>query len=193
MAGSSEQREAIVSAAGELFAKLGLEKTTMEDIGAASHKAKSSLYYYFRSKEDIFAEVIRREIVGLQEKILKEMKREGDPYNRFRTFVMTKMSYLIEKQSKYVAIREDYLKNYDFISSLTEDYCEWELNLIEGILSYGRDRGAFNVVDTKGSSRALYFAIKGMEYPWVVNFSRREIERGIDLLVDILLAGIRAA
>jgi AcrR family transcriptional regulator len=189
---SSEQREAVVSAAGELFARFGLEKTTMEDIGAACHKAKSSLYYYFRSKEDIFAEVIRREIAGLQETILREMKREDDPYNRFRTFVMTKLTYLIETQNKYVTIREDYLRNYDFINSLTEEYCAWELNLIEGILSHGRDRGAFNVMDTKGTSRALYFAIKGIEYPWIVNFSKREIERGIDLLVDILLSGIHA-
>lgn len=165
----------------------------MEDIAAACHKAKSSLYYYFRSKEEIFAEVIKREIAELKQIIIKEINQEDDPYNRFRSFVSTRLTYLIEKENKYTTIKEDHLKNYSFIKNLTDDYCAWELNSIEEILTYGRDKGAFKVVDIKATSRAVYFAIKGLEYPWIINFKKREIERSVDLLIDILLAGMRTA
>ena len=55
MTGNKEQREAIISAATGLFSRFGLEKTTMEDIAKAARKGKSTLYYYFKNKEAVFA------------------------------------------------------------------------------------------------------------------------------------------
>ena len=62
MVNENEQKAMIVAAAANLFSRFGLEKTTMEDIAKASKKGKSSLYYYFKSKEQVFAEVIKKEM-----------------------------------------------------------------------------------------------------------------------------------
>lgn len=191
--GNQGQREAIVSAAATRFARFGLEKTTMEDIARAAGKAKSSLYYYFKSKEAVFAEVIRREIEGLQASILEAVRREEDPYARFRAFVKARLAYLNEKADEYTTIRDDHLKHYGFIRDLTGDYSAWEIRTLERLVAEGRDRGDFRVTDAGAVARALFFALKGLEYPWTINLTRREIERSVDLLVDILLAGIRVA
>ena len=45
-----------------LFAKQGLENTTMNDIAVASGKGRRTLYTYFKNKEDIYFAVI--ETVG---------------------------------------------------------------------------------------------------------------------------------
>ena len=65
MTNDNNQKEIIIAAATTLFSRFGLDKTTMEDIAKAAKKGKSSLYYYFKSKEQVFAEVIRKEISGL--------------------------------------------------------------------------------------------------------------------------------
>ncbi|MBW1721843.1 MAG: TetR/AcrR family transcriptional regulator [Deltaproteobacteria bacterium] len=190
MANDNEQREIIISAAARLFSRFGLEKTTMEDIARAAGKGKSTLYYYFRSKEEVFAEVIRKEIDGLKDTIGKAVEKEDDPYDKFRKFVLVRLGYLSEKADQYTTIAEEYLKHYEFISSLTSDYSSWEINTIRGIVEYGRGKGSFMVADSGTVSRAIFFALKGLEYPWAIDPARKEMEKSVDVLVEILLKGI---
>ena len=51
----------IIAGARILFEKFGLKKTTMEDIAREVGKGKSSLYYYFPSKYEIFEAVVDQE------------------------------------------------------------------------------------------------------------------------------------
>ena len=51
-------RKKLVDVARQLFAKNGLENTTMNDIAQASGKGRRTLYTYFKSKEDIYWAVI---------------------------------------------------------------------------------------------------------------------------------------
>ncbi|MBW2018114.1 MAG: TetR/AcrR family transcriptional regulator [Deltaproteobacteria bacterium] len=190
MANDNEQREIIISAAARLFSRFGLEKTTMEDIARAAGKGKSTLYYYFRSKEEVFVEVIRKEIDGLKDTIGKAVEKEDDPYDKFRKFVLARLGYLSEKADQYTTIAEEYLKHYEFISSLTSDYSSWEINTIRGIVEYGRGKGSFMVADSGTVSRAIFFALKGLEYPWAIDPARKEMEKSVDVLVEILLKGI---
>lgn len=51
----------IEQAAMECFERYGLDKTTLDDIAKAVGLNKTSLYYYYKKKEDIFIEVALRE------------------------------------------------------------------------------------------------------------------------------------
>ena len=190
MTNDNEQKELILSAAKKLFSRFGLEKTTMEDVAKAAGKGKSSLYYYFKSKEEVYAEVIRKEIAGLKATIRKAIEEEDDPYNKFTRFVGTRLNYLNEKADQYTTIKDEYLKHYQFIQNLTADYSDWEISTIKDIIEYGRDRGLFLVTDSETISRAIFFALKGLEYPWTTNLTRIELEKSVYVLVDILLKGI---
>jgi AcrR family transcriptional regulator len=46
----------------KLVAQYGLKRTTMEDIATAMGKGKSTLYYYFTNKTDIFEAVVNKEL-----------------------------------------------------------------------------------------------------------------------------------
>lgn len=50
----SKTRTRLVDVARGLFAKQGLENTTMNDIAVASGKGRRTLYTYFKNKEDIY-------------------------------------------------------------------------------------------------------------------------------------------
>lgn len=190
MPSDSEKKEKIISAATSLFSRFGLEKTTMEDIAKAAKKGKSSLYYYFKSKEEVFAEVIKKEIAGLKIAIIEAIEKEDDPYNKFRKFVDARLNYLNEKADQYTNVKDEHLKHYEFIENLTADYSNWEISTIKNIVEYGRDKGLFEVTDLDSISQALFFALKGLEYPWAINLTRKEIEKSVEALVDILLRGI---
>ncbi len=190
MPSDSEKKEKIISAATSLFSRFGLEKTTMEDIAKAAKKGKSSLYYYFKSKEEVFAEVIKKEIAGLKTAIVEAIEKEDDPYNKFRKFVDARLNYLNEKADEYTNVKDEHLKHYEFVEKLTADYSKWEISTIKSIVEYGRDKGLFEVTDLDSISQALFFALKGLEYPWAINLTRKEIEKSVEALVDVLLRGI---
>ena len=61
----SKTRQKLVDVARQLFAKNGLENTTMNDIAQASGKGRRTLYTYFKSKEDIYYAVIESELERL--------------------------------------------------------------------------------------------------------------------------------
>ena len=51
----------IVEVAQNIFKKYGFRKSTMDEIAVAAGKGKSTLYHYFKSKEEVFAAVIEKE------------------------------------------------------------------------------------------------------------------------------------
>jgi AcrR family transcriptional regulator len=56
------RREAIISAAEQLFFLKGVEQTTMDEIAAAAELAKGTLYLYFSRKEDLSYAVAEKSI-----------------------------------------------------------------------------------------------------------------------------------
>lgn len=60
----------ILSAAEELFSEKGMEETSMDDIARLANYSKSTVYVYFKSKEDIYNHVVLEYLKCLYEKVL---------------------------------------------------------------------------------------------------------------------------
>ena len=65
----SKTRQILIDVARQMFAKNGLEGTTMNDIAAASGKGRRTLYTYFNRKEDVYSAVIESELERLSDKL----------------------------------------------------------------------------------------------------------------------------
>ena len=60
-----ERRNEILDVAGRLFIKKGYDSVTMSDIAAEIKVAKGTIYYYFKSKEELLDATILRYVVRL--------------------------------------------------------------------------------------------------------------------------------
>ena len=67
----TKTRQKLIEVARELFARKGIEGTTMNDIATTSQKGRRTLYTYFRNKEEVFAAVIEDELEHLSEEMDK--------------------------------------------------------------------------------------------------------------------------
>ena len=58
----SKTKAKLVDVARQLFAKMGVENTTMNDIALASKKGRRTLYTYFKSKDEIYLAVVESDV-----------------------------------------------------------------------------------------------------------------------------------
>ena len=78
MVEKEEIRDQIVSSARQVFSRFGFKKTTMDEIAQGARKGKSSIYYYFTSKEDIYRAVIEKEATILRDEVQKAIISNGE-------------------------------------------------------------------------------------------------------------------
>ncbi|WP_328483401.1 TetR/AcrR family transcriptional regulator [Streptomyces sp. NBC_00377] len=71
----------LLAAATELFLSKGYDKTTMADISSAAGVARGNVYWYFDSKDHIFAAVMNR-MLSREIRILNEEQAGADPLSR---------------------------------------------------------------------------------------------------------------
>lgn len=180
----------IVETARGIFSRLGFKKTTMDDIARAVFKAKSSLYHYFKSKDEIFRAVVEKEAQILKEEIEQALAVEESPINKLKAYAKSRMRALHRLANFYLAFREEYLESYGFIQKIRQDYDQYEIKTIKNILQEGVKTGVFDVKELDLTSEAIITAIKGYEYVWAVSQDVNKIESEIDRLFNILFYGI---
>jgi AcrR family transcriptional regulator len=72
---ADRKKNLILDVTKKLIVHYGYAKTTLDDIAGALGMKKSSLYYYYKNKEDIMYEVIMREKSLYLKCIMKEQKK----------------------------------------------------------------------------------------------------------------------
>ena len=85
----SKTRAKLVDVARQLFAKNGVDDTTMNDIAVASKKGRRTLYTYFKSKEDIYMAVVESELEMLSGAMEKVAEQENSFLIREKSWVHT--------------------------------------------------------------------------------------------------------
>lgn len=183
-----DKRDFILTKATNLFRRYGLEKISMNDIAKECGMGKSSLYYYFKSKNEVFADVISNDINVAVENIRLSVNKETNPKDKLKTYIVVRMNELKERALKYTTISEEYMKNYAFISKIRDDFKENEISIIQQILEEGVQDGIFNIFDSRKIAIGIYYCLKGLEEP-IIKFNGN-IEELTDNLLTITFNGI---
>lgn len=61
-----QKREAVLAAAVKSFNEQGFHATSLDDVAAALNVTKPTIYYYFKTKDDILFECVRRGLEGIR-------------------------------------------------------------------------------------------------------------------------------
>jgi len=94
--------EAILRAAESVFTRKGYYETRMDDIALEAELAKGTIYYYFKSKDEIYAQLLERE----SEKVGEEIKRRIPANASFREILEKVVDFSVE----YFESHQSFLK-----------------------------------------------------------------------------------
>ncbi len=184
-----DERDKIIQSAQELFARYGFKKTTMDDIAKKSKKGKSTLYYYFKSKEEILKAIVDIEAGELKSKLEMALKESNSPQKELKNYIITRMKSMKALSNLYVAFKDEYLEMYDFINQVRKAYDDYEISVFENILKKGVNEGIFDVKDVHLTAYVMAMTTKGIEYKFATE-DDLEIEKNVEMLVNILFNGI---
>ncbi len=190
MKAKDEIKGTFINVAGNIFSKFGFKKTTMDDIADAAKKGKSSIYYYFESKEEIFKAVVEKEAAILEKKILNEINKTDNPKEKIRTYILVRMKGIKSLGNFYNALKNDYLSSFESVEKLRIKYDKEEHNIIKNMLQEGIEKNVFKIKNTDRTAKAIVTAMKGLEIPLIISDNKHKIEDRLDDFLDILYYGI---
>ena len=186
----------ILSTAKRLFAQHGLKKTTMEDIANAMGKGKSTLYYYFPGKNEIFVAVVDEEMRNLLRFTRQAINVAVTAKDKLKAYCRTRVSVMEKLQNLSIVVYEEILNHIGTVLKIKQKHDEMQIDIIKEIIKGGMQSGEFKQLpdnDMELFSSALVVAFRGLELPIAVSKMVRSCERGADLLVDIMVDGISAS
>jgi AcrR family transcriptional regulator len=186
----TEVRDQIVSTATQIFSRFGFKKTTMDEIAQAMRKGKSSIYYYFISKEEIFEAVVEKEANLLRSEIFKALENCDSSPEKLKSYVHTRMKGFQKLSNIHEALKSDYLSHLDFIHRMREKYDNEEISVLEQILQSGVNQGVFRIENCHIAAIAITTALKGLEIPLLWSKGEINLDDQLDNVLNVLLYGI---
>ena len=185
-----EKKTIITKVARQIFSKYGFLKTTVDDIAKAARIGKASIYHYFKSKEELYVNVVEKEHQLLIKEIEDAICKETNPKKKINVYIINRMKYLNELANVYSALKDEYLEHYAFTERIREKHFNKEMEILQSILKEGVERDIFEIEDIGLTTFAIITALKGLEYPWMINAPMPNMEENLEKLLEILFNGI---
>ena len=185
-----QQKEKILDTARVIFTRFGIKKSTMDEIAKKIRMGKSTLYHYFKSKEDIFLAVVKRESDTLKKNLQQVLEKKDSPKDKFRNYVKTRMKYLKELSVYYATLTDAYFDIYSFSEEIREDFQNFELESLKSIFTEGVEKEVFDLKNPELTAKMIIIAFKGFEYLLITKEETPDVESEFDMFIDMFFEGI---
>lgn len=153
--------------ARQLFAKQGLDDTTMNDIAVASGKGRRTLYTYFKNKEEIYYAVIEAEMERLTETIEKVGLKDMEPAEKIVEIVYTHLHLIKEAVLRNGNLRAEFFRNIWLVEKVRRNFDQMEVRLLTETLQRASRTGAVKVESIPLAVDIIHYCAKGLEVPHI--------------------------
>ena len=160
-------RAKLVDVARQLFAKKGVEDTTMNDIAQASKKGRRTLYTYFKSKEQIYMAVVESELEMLSTQMEKAASKPVSPDKKILELITTHLDIIKMAVYRNGTLRADFFRDIWRVEAMRKYFDNNEIKLFREVLREGKEQGLFDIDNVEITADILHYCIKGIEVPYI--------------------------
>ena len=164
---TSKTKAKLVDVARQLFAKMGVENTTMNDIALASKKGRRTLYTYFKSKEDIYMAVVESELDILLDTMRRVAEKNISPDEKILELIYTRLDVVKEVVYRNGTLRAYFFRDIWRVEKVRKRFDEKEVLLFKSVLREGVEKGVFQIDDIDMTAELLHYCVKGIEVPYI--------------------------
>lgn len=140
----SKTRDRLIEVARQLFARKGIENTTMNDIAGAADKGRRTIYTYFKSKRDIYNAVIERESEQLVSRLRRVAMMDVPPRDKLARYLAERFDELTDVAPKHEGLLSFFGRDIRRVDRIRKQVLAKELELFRGIIAEGVASGDFD-------------------------------------------------
>jgi AcrR family transcriptional regulator len=184
-------RQEILAAARQLFAKEGYESVSMRRIAQKIEYSPTTIYLYFRNKDELIRELCEETFSLLTKKIEKAVSAGGDPVETVKRGLRAYVEFGIQHPNHYLTTFLTPHENVDQEQEILPGRKAFA-SLVRGIGECVK-AGRFRETDVNAIGQALWSMVHGLTalqithrccFPWI------EQERLITLTIDTAVGGL---
>ena len=172
----SKTKAKLIDVARMLFAKNGVDNTTMNDIALASTKGRRTLYTYFKSNEDIYMAVVETELEILSNALERVVAKNMSPDLTILKMIETHLDAIKMVVLRNGTMRAGFFRDIWRVERVRRNFDVREIKLFKQILSDGKEKGIFDIDNVDVMADILHYCIKGIEVPYI----RGQIGEGLE-------------
>ena len=187
-----EVRDQVIESATKHFSKYGFHKTTMDEIAKNIHKAKGVLYYYFRSKEELFNEVLKKELGTVKKALLNIIHSNNNSLAILKDYMLTRFQLLNKAVNYHETLKADFFEKYHFVKDVRDDFDSFEQVQLTTVIEKGNVEGYLNVKDIGSTVDVAMMIIKSIEIPFYLQAKYEPYENTLHDLINMIASGLAA-
>lgn len=142
--GPEERRRELIDTAERLFMEKGYEHTAISDIVKELNIAQGTVYYYFRSKEEILQAVVGKSITVLEQNVIQIIQDDGiDEATRLNAAINGILEFVSQRSDFIDFLHQDI--NAVMHAKLEKATVERIVPILSELVAKGNSRGRFNI------------------------------------------------
>lgn len=157
----------LIDVARQLFARLGVENTTMNDIAVASHKGRRTLYTYFNNKNEVYQAVLESELDQMHKALQTVVSFKLPADEKLLLFFNTRFEAIKRVVARNGTLKADFFRDIWRVQNVRKSFDRKEIQILKDILTKGVEEGIFEMPDVAATASILHHALKGLEVPYI--------------------------
>ncbi len=192
-------QQQIIKAAENLFKVHGFNKVNMDDVAKAVGKGRSSLYYYYKNKEDIFIDVMDIAIRKIITDVSKAVESAPTAEKKLHAFYTTRLNLAKKRKELYNAVDSgmdaDELSRYTKVKRIIHKRIfKQEGELLRKVLASGIEGGELVDMSAEEQNSLIYVLLSnlhGLKREMIIDGNYSQIEHTVNALIKALMRGIK--
>jgi AcrR family transcriptional regulator len=188
---SAERRAQIIEAALACFSRKGYHNTTMDDIVAESGLSKGSLYWYFESKDDLFASALTSVFVDVGQEAVAALEQCTTASDKMRAVARAATGFSRAAEGLFNLFLEFWASSprREEASQLWVGLLAQYKDVVVEIIEEGIQTGEFRPVDAEQLVWAMMAAYDGLA-AYIMLMPGLDLDRISQVFVETLLGGL---
>ena len=190
---SEIRRNQILDAATKVFVRQGFQHARMDDIVEESGLSKGTLYWYFKSKEDIINAILHRLFTGDLAYLENLMQAEGTASERLIQLTDHRITGLQQMSSLVPIIFEFYAVavHQQWVKQFINEYFQHFRALLEELIQEGINNGEFRKVDARDTAISITSLYEGLTLHWMIDPQTVQLEILNENSISLFLDGLK--
>ena len=188
--GSPPSRERILESAVQLFARFGLERTTLADIARRSHLSKATLYHHFPDgKASIFHVAVEGVLERMWTLVETDLERVEAPGDRLLAYARMRIEVFDKQIAVWGLDRDVWHDMKPWVETVLERHFERERELLVGLLRRGHEAGVLRPCDPEIGARVIQALLRGLTFDGPIETTAIDRKRETDEVLALLRGG----